>query len=195
MDKEQLMRIMMVDKKVTFSEEAIASLVACSSEVTLPARHIFQYQGEKQEQVYYLLDGLVRSYYLDDEGKDTTKQFLRSGDFVQGEALFMPEGLESFETLEVTRLLVFDAVHLKQAIRQHPDLLLFYSRLLEETLIYKMEREYQLQHLQAGEKYELFRKAYPDLEKRAPHYMIASYLGLSKETFSRIRKKYEKNQD
>ena len=65
--------------------------------------------------------------------------------------------------------------------------------MLEQTIRYKMRREYAFQCLNATERYLEFQKAYPGIEERLPQNLIASYLGIAKESLSRIRKNISSN--
>ena len=68
-----------------------------------------------------------------------------------------------------------------------------YAGMLEQTVIYKMRREYSLQNMQAMERYLQFREDYRDLLERVPQNVIASYLGIKKESLSRLRRNLRDN--
>jgi CRP-like cAMP-binding protein len=140
-----------------------------------------------------ILQGMARSYYIDERGNDITKLFMREGDFLIGEALFMEESLEVFEAVEPLKCLRFPTKEYKEILLSDPVLQRLYIAMLEQTIRYKMRREYAFQCLNATERYLEFQKAYPGIEERLPQNLIASYLGIAKESLSRIRKNLSVN--
>lgn len=159
-----------------------------SQESYFPKQSTILNIGERQDYIYLVISGLARSYYIDEKGNDLTKLFVKENEFLIGEALFMDESLEVFEAIENLRCLRFPAKEFKNILMSNPILGKTYIATLENTIRYKMKREYAFQCLEAKERYLEFKKDYPNLEDRIPQYLIASYLGISKETLSRIRK-------
>ena len=126
-------------------------------------------------------------------GNDITKMFIREEEFAVGESLFLPESLEVFEALENLKSLRFEAKKMKEIIYSDKAALVSYAGMLEQTVIYKMRREYSLQNMQAMERYLQFREDYRDLLERVPQNVIASYLGIKKESLSRLRRNLRDN--
>ena len=89
--------------------------------------------------------------------------------------------------------LSFRSDKLKAILLSSPETMRGYIALLEQTIIFKMNREYNFQCLNATEKYLAFRKTYPGIEDRLPQNLIASYLGIARESMSRIRKNFSEN--
>ncbi|MFR5190063.1 MAG: Crp/Fnr family transcriptional regulator [Clostridia bacterium] len=145
--------------------------------------------GEKQTEVYLLYKGLARSYYLDINGNDITKMFMKENDFCVGESLFENEpSIQGVEALEDMKTLKFDAKELKRLLLSDKYLTDLYMRYLENSLIYKMKRESSFQIMSATERYLRFQKDYKDIENRVNQSYIASYLGIAPESLSRIKR-------
>ena len=136
---------------------------------------------------------MARSYYIDEKGNDITKMFMIENEFLIGEALFMDESLEVFEAVENMKCLRFEAKEFKRIFLSDSTLERLYIGSLEKTIRYKMRREYAFQCLDATERYLEFKREYPNIEDRLPQNLIASYLGITKESLSRIRKKLSDN--
>lgn len=166
-----------------------APLVAMAQEVFFPKHTVILNIGERQKYVYLVVSGMARSYYIDEKGNDITKMFMRENEFLMGEALFMEESLEVFEAVEDAACLRFGASELKKALFQNPVFEELYIAMLEDTIRYKMRREYAFQCMDATKRYLEFKKTYPGIESRLSQNLIASYLGITKESLSRIRKK------
>ncbi|MDO5519328.1 MAG: Crp/Fnr family transcriptional regulator [bacterium] len=169
------------------SVEVIASM---AQEVFYPKQSTILDIGKKQNDVYLVVHGLARSYYIDEKGNDITKLFMRENEIIIGEALFMEESLEVFEAVEDLLCLKFDAKELKKIFLSNPFMAQLYIALLEDTIKYKMRREYAFQCMDATQRYLEFQKTYPKIEDRLPQNLIASYLGITKESLSRIRKNF-----
>ena len=173
---------------VGIDEKSLDALTALGSAVTFSKQETILDIGKKQNYVYLILSGMARSYYIDEKGNDITKLFMRENEFLIGEAMFMEESLEVFEAVEDIVCLRFDAKEFKKIMLSNPVLERVYMARLEATIRYKMRREYAFQCLNATERYLEFQKAYPGIEERLPQHLIASYLGITKESLSRIRK-------
>lgn len=168
---------------------SVGRLASIAQEASFPRKGIILNIGARQRYVYLVIQGMARSYYIDEKGNDVTKMFMREGEFLVGEALFMDESLEVFEAVEELRCLRFDAAEMKAVLLGDPALERLYIAMLEETIRYKMRREHAFQCLDATQRYLEFREVYPGIERRLPQHLIASYLGITKESLSRIRKK------
>lgn len=173
---------------IEINEESLEGLVSISQLVRFSKGEILLDLGQEMDFVYLVVEGAARSYSIDEKGNDITKLFALEGDFLIGEALFMDESLEVFEAIEPCACLRFEAESLRKMIDDKPMLLQFYISQLEETLRYKMHREFALQSQTATQRYLDFVGEYPELNERLPQRLIASYLGIAKESLSRIRK-------
>lgn len=145
--------------------------------------------GECMTKTYFIIDGIVRSYYLDTEGNDVTKNFMKEYDFCIGESVFSTtKSGEGFEAIEDVVALEFEAKQLKEYLLSNKTLTCLYIKILENTLIYKMNRENGFQIKSATERYLDFKKNYPNIEERVNQSYIASYLGITPVSLSRIRR-------
>lgn len=139
--------------------------------------------------VYYIISGLVRSYYFDHDGNDITGFFCCENQFIMSESLFSKSSsIYNYEALEDCHMLCINAGQLKQLVLSDTVLCRVYISFLEAGISYKMSRESSLLTQSASERYLSFKRAYPDLENRVNQYHIASYLGITPESLSRIRR-------
>ena len=193
MDVKQKKDILSYALHESTESELIEALAQEADEVFYPKKSQILGMGESQRYVYLIIKGLARSYYINENGNDITKLFMQENEFMLGEALFMEESLEVFETVEDVLGLRFRSDKLKAILLSSPESMRGYISLPEQTIIYKTNREYNFQCLNATERYLAFRKIYPGIEDRIPQNHIASYLGIAKESLSRIRKKLSEN--
>lgn len=175
--------------------EKLSDLAKIACQADFPAGGTIQEMGTEQKYLYLILEGVARSYYIDRNGNDVTKMFMREGEFAIGESLFLPESLEVFEALENVKSLRFEAGKFRAILLSDKDLIMVYVKMLEQTVIYKMRREYSLQNMRAKERYLQFREIYGDIEERVSQNVIASYLGIKKESLSRIRRDLKRHNE
>ena len=164
--------------------------ISCFSEqISFSKGEIILGIGSVMNKVFWVLKGIARSYYLDDEGNDVTKLFCPEMSLIAGESFFTTENsIQSFEALEDIDALSFNAKELKEYFLKNPILQELYIKLLENSIVYKMRREYAFQTKHAAERYLDFQKEFPQLEERVNQNCIASYLGITPVSLSRIRR-------
>ncbi|MGL4107469.1 Crp/Fnr family transcriptional regulator [Clostridium sp. LP20] len=188
-EKYNIIKNAFSSEKNYLSNEIIEELISISYEVEFSKNDMILNMLEEQTEIYILLSGIARSYYLDKDGNDITKYFMKENDFCIGESLFSKEkSIQGFEALENIKALRFNAYQLKKLLLEYKNLTKIYIEYLEKNLIYKMQREYSFQIMSATERYINFQKEYKEIETRVNQSYIASYLGITPESLSRIRR-------
>jgi len=188
-DKYKLIKNVFSNSNYYINHEMIEKMLAISSEVNFKKNDMILNMWDEQNEVYVIFSGIARSYYLDKDGNDITKFFMKENDFCVGESLFSNQkSIQGFEALENVSALKFKAKDLKELILQDENLSRLYMEFLENNLLYKMQREYAFQILSATERYIAFQKEYGKIKGRVPQHYIASYLGITPESLSRIRR-------
>lgn len=136
-----------------------------------------------------MVSGILRDYYIDDDGNDVTRFFTCEGGICGGEALISNEPsavcTEALEDCILLRCLVSD---FKKIIASDSITTKAYIWLLESSLAYKIPRENSFLIKSAAERYIDFKRENPDIEKRVNQKYIASYLGITPVSLSRIRR-------
>lgn len=170
-------------------DEVIRKIENIAIVSTIDKNSIILNLWEEQREVYLIYRGIARSYYLDQYGNDITKSFMVESDFCLGESLF-DEGrsMQIVEAIEPIVALKFHTGMLKDIILNSPYLTRVYLGYLEKVLIYKMKRESSFQMMSATERYVEFLKDYKKVECRVNQSYITSYLGITPESLSRIKR-------
>ena len=147
-------------------------------------------QGEVCQRSFHLLTGIARKYYLN-EGKEITTEIYFQNDLAlsfESYVLQKPgrEYIEALTDIEVsaTPFKAFRALR-----KQFPDLMELDVMLSEYYAIWLEQRLFQFYTLSATERYRAILEKSPQLIQHIPLTMLASYLGISLETLSRIRAK------
>lgn len=137
---------------------------------------------------YFIISGLVRAYYLKD-GKEISEYFPAENEWCNSPKSFITRQKDIYyiDAIEHTEAFSLHVNDLVQLFDQFPEMER-YSRLSMGTVFgHLMERIASLRFTSAKEKYDHFLHTYHDIYHRIPLGMIASYLGITQETLSRIR--------
>ena len=153
--------------------------------------HKLHSQGAICNKLFYIESGLTRTFYYNEEGKDITYRFNEENTFTALiESYFTQK--PSFYTIE---LLENSTIHsasfadFEQLLEKHVELMKVNSHVLRNFILQSNERIIALQFHSAQERYKLFADKNPGLLQRVSLGHIASYLGITQETLSRIRSK------
>lgn len=139
--------------------------------------------------------GLCRYYAVDDRGKEHILQFAPEKWFVtdRDSVFFHTPSRYFIQAMEDSIIFTVDEVFLKDFGIAHPDFVNFNNHLLHNHIRHLQNRVNQLLSYTAEERYIDFIKMYPDIISRVPQSMIASYLGITPESLSRVRKDLARN--
>ncbi len=153
-----------------------------------PKELLFE-MGDQGSTEYFVTQGILRTYVLSPEGEEVTMGF-----FVAPCALTpsIARDLDnvsqiSCDALTPTTIASLDGQLLIQSMMQNQLMQLWGDTVMRSELTRKMRRELSLATHTAKQRLEEFRTVYPELEDQITHSMIASYLGMTPVTLSRLR--------
>jgi CRP-like cAMP-binding protein len=164
------------------------ALLDISKEVHFAKGKDVQTIGHTCKTIYFVKKGLLRIYYFKD-GMDITESFEFENAFVaRAESLFSGKpSQKAIQAIEATSLIAIDAKKLFQLFDLHPDLERFFRKIIEHAYVHTVNRLESLQFHTADERYHHLLKEQPVILKRVPLKLIASYLGITAVSLSRIR--------
>lgn len=145
-------------------------------------------QGGFNRNVYFVEKGLLRSYYIE-KGKEITTNFYTEGKLIAHlDTLFNQEASRyTIEAIEDAELLYCNYEKLEEFCQVSIVAANFSRFILGKLMTEMSDRIASLQYMSAKEKYAHLMEENPNIILRAPLGMIATYLGISQETLSRIR--------
>jgi CRP-like cAMP-binding protein len=145
-------------------------------------------EGQVCNHLYFVVKGLLRAYY-ERNGEDTSNWFMMENDFVISVNSFYGRtpSDESIEVLEDCELIYIHYDDLMDIYERHMEFNVIGRKLTEFYYCKSEERIHSLRGHQAAEKYEFLLVNYPDIAHRVSVNYLASYLGISPFTLSRIR--------
>ncbi len=175
--------------KDTVPKEELTKFCARSKKITIKKDEYFLRVGEIPERIGFNLGGLLRLYYINENGTEVVKHFCVENTCAISYAAFVQreESKLYIQALEDTKLLVIDYKIYRKLLNSHACWREVAKKLAELIFILKEKREAGLLLHDAKERYLQFLEDYPNLEKRISQYHIASYLGIASESLSRIR--------
>ena len=165
--------------------------IICAEKKILKGQ-LFICPGEIPKKFAFVKSGLFRYYYLDIEGKESTKAFIESGSFIASYSAMITGGpsllyIEALEDSIIYEVQFQDWLALRQQHKCWNELLVY---MLEKAFVIKETREREFLQLDAEQRYQNFRKNFPNLESRVRQHHIASYLGITAVSLSRLRKQH-----
>ena len=170
-------------------EEAIRSIGPHLSVVEKTKGTILIEEGGYHNYAYFLLEGVVRSYYLK-EGTEVNIWFAFEEEMLGSLQNYVgkPSNL-SVELLEDCTLISLRLDSLREAAKSDLILNVFIRRILEEYAEFLEERLFGYQHMSSMDRYKHLLETDKKILERVSLTHVASYLGMSRETLSRLRGK------
>lgn len=183
--------ILEVFKDVTFSEEQLLNVGSKFEEIELKKGDFLLRAEEKVRHQYYVRSGCLRTFFIDKSGKEYTIQFAvkdwwisdYTAFFSSSKAIMYIEGIQDAILYKVSKS------DIDVLLREIPQLEPFYRKKMEKLFASFQRRILANLAQTAKERYISFKETYPAIEQNVKNYHIASYLGITTESLSRIRKK------
>ena len=181
-----------LSETISMSEQDIISLRTCVSIVEVKKKGFLLQPGQVSRHLRYIAKGSMRCYYEDEDGQEHTLQL--------GIENWWVNDLKSYHSGEPSRMYIqalekSTIVHISKhdyesLLKQVPSICDFFRLKIQKAYIALQERTIGSMAEDAYERYARFRSEYRDLEQRIPQYIIASYLRVTPEFLSYLRKKH-----
>jgi CRP-like cAMP-binding protein len=173
---------------ITIQEKQL--ILALFQKIQIGRGDYFVEAGKISGKIAFVESGIFRSVYYDKTGNDFTRYFIYEGRFIGDLHNFVIQSASSDYIEAITDCSVWYVDHqsfdvLQKEISIWP---LMMTKLYAFVTESKLKTANTMMHLEAKERYRLFLNHYPGLANRVPLSMLASYLGITSSSLSRIRR-------
>jgi len=175
--------------QITDEELAFVSKVLTISE--FKAKQYYLKAGQVQTAIGYVVSGLIRSYYIDDKGNEITISFVKEKEYVTDYGAFVRQKPSKyyFQCLEPCVVVNLLYSEMQDGYNEYKNIERYGRLVTEEVLVQQQTRLESFLFEKAEERYLNFIKRSPNLFNRISLTYLASYLGIERQSLSRIRKK------
>lgn len=158
-------------------------------EENYPARELVLRPGDICRRIYFISSGMVRIYSLDEMGRERTHLFMGPGEVAIDVASFYDQipATEYLETLQPTTIQSISWNELNSFYADFKEGNYIGRLMTQKYLTIAVRRNKELLTATAQERYHSLMRQYPDIEQFTTQSHLASYLGISRETLSRLK--------
>ena len=179
------------DEKITLTKEEKELSRSFFIPKKLRKKQYLLQEGDVSKYVAFVEKGLLRSYIVSEKGSENIMQFAFEGWWITDQYSYLTGEPSEYniDALEDSELLLLTKQAEEEMLGKIPKFEHFFRILLQNSLIATQKRLANSLHQTAEERYTELVKACPEtLPQRIPQHMLASFLGITPETLSRIRK-------
>lgn len=180
-----------INKISPIEEATLNELIKCFKPLYLTKNDFFVRENEYAQQIGFLKKGIVRAFFLNQEGKEYTKQFFVDSSIIGAYNSLITKQPNKIAQQALTdcEILVADYREIENLYTKFHDLERLGRKIAEFYFIEKEQKEIEMALLDADKRYLIMRQRFPSIETIIPQYYVSSYLGISATQLSRIRKK------
>lgn len=174
----------------TVPAEEMDFLLSQGKVVEFKKDEYFYVSGDNCQNLWFIFEGMAKSLYTKDDGKVFIKNIITPGNFV-APFFEMANGIPTRDSIIAksdVKALQFRFDILEVIMERHPNWTKMYMRIMQAYYFMKEQREYDLLMLSATERYLNFLKKYDGMLHNLTQYEIASFLGITKTSLSRLIK-------
>lgn len=147
--------------------------------------------GQKNNLEYFITEGICKSFLSTPDGEDITISFFMSNSIISPSTTRNKEGKSviNIQALTDVEVATIDATEFEKLMIEDLEIRDFGNSVLRNELMAKVQKEIALASLKGKDRLRLLRKNFPNIENQIPHADIASYLGITPISLSRLRTK------
>ena len=156
--------------------------------VSYKRKQVLTWAGQKEQYLYFVLEGVQRVYYHDEQGREATLVFTYAPSFggVTDSLLLQQPSRYFYETLTASHLLQAPAAPLHHLMQTRPAIDTMIRKALSHTLSGLLERIVELQCFTSEEKFKKLLQRSPHILQLVPQKYLANYLGIDATNFSKL---------
>lgn len=180
-----------IRKYIELDDHSIEVLNTYIKPITLKKKDFLLKEGQVCRSIYFVEKGCVRMYFLNDKTSEQITQFALDSWWISDFMSFMDSKPSeySIQTVEKSDILSIDVCSFEAMLKELPQMERYFRIVMQRAWAASQLRIKYMFELSKEEFYNHFCTSFPEFLQRVPQYMIASYLGLTPEYVSELRKK------
>jgi CRP-like cAMP-binding protein len=161
----------------------------------LKSKHFYIHANTIQKEIGFVFSGLLRAFYVDKDGKEISVNFIREGKYLTHYSAFITQTpcKYYFQCIEPSIIVNLSYKHIQEGYNKFTNLERYGRLVAEEVLKVQQRRIESFLFDNAETRYLDFAKENPDLFNRVSLSYLASFLGIERQSLTRIRKKLAHN--
>jgi CRP-like cAMP-binding protein len=179
-----------ITTEASFTKEELSLMRTLSTQKKLRRKQLLLHEGEVCRHKAFVVKGLLRNYHTKDDGTEYIMRFAPENTWTMD-----PESYDNktpskyrIEALEDTEVIMWSQGSLEEMIKGIPSFRAYSDKVKASSHYASQNRVLMNISYTAEEKYQEFITSFPDIFRRVPLHMVASYLGISRETLIRVRR-------
>lgn len=174
---------------ISLTQEEQALLVSKINFRTYLKQQYISQQGDVCNSANFILSGCTKTFHTDLKGQEHIILFSVENWWTSDLGSFITQTPADFniQCIEPTSVIQFNYDTLEMLYVKIPKLERLFRKKIERAFVASQKRIMQSFSLDAKTRYVIFKNTYPKIEQRVPQYMVASYLGITKEFLSKIK--------
>ncbi len=197
MPPEELLHLLVSHfrQTVSLNESEITEILPRLDIVSIDKKKFLLQPGQVSRHMRFIASGCMRSYYVDENSQEHTLQLGIENWWINDLYSYLSQKPSRMylQAVENSVLIQISKNNLEELFRMVPALSDFFRIKMQAAYVVLQERTIENMSVDAYERYTRFRSDYRDIEQRVPQYIIASYLGVTPEFLSHLRKKHAGN--
>ncbi len=180
-----------IRQKVDLTELQADALQSYFIHKKLSRKEFLLKDGNACQYLTFVSRGMLKAYFSDEKGHDRINMFAFEGWWISdfNSFLHQEKAVLNIDAIEESELLMISLENYEELTLKIPVMDRYFRILYQKSLVVKDDRLIVSNNFSAEEKYLHLVRKHPEMTQRLSHSLIASYLGLTPETVSRIRKK------
>ena len=180
-----------IQKHIQLDEEELEYFYSLLSRKQLNKKEFLLLEGQLCKTISFVEEGSLRAFYVNEEGKESTVMFAVKDWWVTDMPCFVHQkpALVSIEALEKSRIIQLSYTQLELLYQKVPKFERLFRILMQNAYIREQLRVIDTMSLKAEDRYHKFIKKYPQIVSKVTQKQLASYLGITPEFLSAIKKK------
>ena len=176
---------------VVLNEEDIPSIIKAFKPRHLKKKETLLFKGQVSIHMRFISKGCLRTYYIDEKGMEHILQFGIEQWWVNDLYSYLTQkpSKNFIQAVEESVVLQIHKESLEKLFKDVPSIERFFRLRIQSGYVALQERTIDSMSQTAEQRYQEFLSKYRHIEQRVPQYMVASYLGITPEFLSNIRKK------